>query len=677
MRRLLATLLVTCAGLAACDKVPLVDIEAGFSLADAVWFEDEQTLFIFYRAEAQQGIEPVSLMELSYRTDSEAMAWTPLSAITPVHTHEPVDCGPRTRCGSWSLKVSQVPRAVGVRLRYHPKGSLSLTALTNQTVVASGPAHTSRSLLVYGVFDEQNLHVQWRARHQFPNLRNQQVQELGLRRLFTITDPSTGDVAPPGEDNPYWYAVPDCPGRALGWQPRSTTDRAVFENREVPVSASNDSTVCATSTVTDALGTFAAVAVARKNPQVRPAFPLLRTPVKPVTPVSFMLRTCNRTISTEHFSMQEQRLLLNGAPTICLDDWKQAGFATTLANKLQTAIDLGRAQGRDLVLSLALHHDDTSGQLAEVVSNALATVLVPERDRSTPRAVGALVFDSYGRTVKRAELKPLVLWCPALVAIDLDSIPASSERACPLLPDFPDLELGPFKFSALPILPTRDQYLTFIGKYGVGQAGQMTTLAFVAPERTALSENVPLGEFGVVTFFNNELITPAPTDAFSFCAQDPEREPNSRFIQNVVFHLEGDLTPLPLTQLPALHRVSPQAAYWLGLGWDSPFLLKLKYEAVLAGQLNAFSLSVPFGIKRVDDDSYGSELWTQGEFDLSRALLQCTRFCDFPTFNPVSGENDDERSVYEVRAPFRTTYESTCYAPGFPRLGDEGFPIDP
>jgi hypothetical protein len=668
MRRLLATVLVAyvaagmMAGLA-CTKVPISNINASFSLADAVWFEEEQTLFIFYRADAQQGIEPVSLIEVQYRTDTEALEWTPLTSIPAVHTHLAIDCGPYARCGSWSLKLKEVPRSVGLRLRYHPAGSLSLDAAVNLFVVASGPAYTNRSLIVYGVFDAQNLHVQWRARHQFPNLRNQEVEAYGLRRHLDIRGARTGAVPAQGPGNPYGYAAPDCPGQPLGWAPLATSDRAIFDPDTLPLSASMDSTVCATSTVTDALGTFSAVAVARKNPQVRAAFPALHSPVRAVTPVRFVLQFCNRTISAEHLAMQEQRLLLADAPTICLDGWTQPGFAASLAATLGDALDVARAQGNDLVLSFALNHDDLTGQLAILIEKALATVLLPERDKSTPRAVGAFVFDSYGRTLATAALKPLVLWCPALTGNDLDTIPAASERACPLLPDIPNITLGPFSFNRLPILPTRDQYLTFLSKYSSADSGEMQSLQFLAPERTPLSINVPLGDYGLATFFNHEILTPAPSDAFSYCA------PTDQGAQSVVFRTARDATPQLLQYLPALQETDPQAAYSLGLAWDSPFLLRLTYDVVIAGQISAFTLSVPFGIHSGSEANYGSELWSQSQFDLTQVLKQCTAFCGAPTF--------DSGGVYNVNDPFRTVYENQCYTPLFPALGDNGFPLDP
>jgi hypothetical protein len=663
MRARLAMVVVL--SLAACDKVPLVQVNSAFTRADAVWFEDEQTLFVFYRFESDQGIEPVSVVELTWRTDAEAHDWQPLVAFAPVHTHLPVDCGPHTRCGSWSLKVDQVPREVGLRLRYHPKGALAFETNTTPFVVASGPAWTSRSLVAYGVFDGTNAHVQWRARHTFPNLRNEEVEGYGLRRALRITDAHTGDVPPATEDNPYWYAVPSCDGAALGWPDRSTTERAVFEPTQVPVLSATDSTVCATATVTDAKGEFAAVAVARKNSEIRPAFPSLHSPVKTAVQVPFLLKPCDRVISDSHLAMQRQRLLLSGEQVVCLDTWQDPGFATSLTTTFRQALNLARTSGNDMVLTIALHHDDTSGRLAQAVVDALTATLVPERDKVSPRAVGAFVLDSFGRRLTNNDARQLALWCPSLTATDLDLVPATSERDCALLPDTPDFVLGPFKFNTLPILPTRDQFETFVAKYSEAQTGQMKTLQFLAPQLTAVSVNVPVGTFGVATFFNNEQITPAPQDAFSYCA--PATPGASSLL---VFRVAAaPMMPFPLQQLPELHRLMPQPAYALGLAWDSPFLLRLSYEVVLAGQASAFSLSAPFGFRSVSERYFANSLWLQSDFDLRQVLTQCTRFCDAPTF--------DSDGVYNVNKPFRQSYEVGCYTPSFPTLADAGVPSDP
>jgi hypothetical protein len=202
----LPPLLAVWFSLGGCEKVPIVDIEARFALADFTWYAEEDTLFVFYRVDAEQGLGPASQIELAYRTDESDLGWTPLAELSPVHTHLPVDCGSRARCGSTSLHIPRVPRQVRLRLRFHRDGETTLDAPVAFNVVGRGPAHTNRSLLVYGVFDESNGHVEWRVRHQFPSLRNEEVRALGLRRNLRVTDPRHGEVPVSLPDNPYGYA---------------------------------------------------------------------------------------------------------------------------------------------------------------------------------------------------------------------------------------------------------------------------------------------------------------------------------------------------------------------------------------------------------------------------------------------------------------------------------------
>ena len=115
--------------------------------------------------------------------------------------------------------------------------------------------------------------------------------------------------------------------------------------------------------------------------------------------------------------------------------------------------------------------------------------------------------------------------------------------------------------------------------------------------------------------------------------------------------------------------MSPAPQYQLGLFWDFPFLLRLQYEVVIAGAASAYSLTVPFGLSLSSQAYYGANLWQAQSFDLSTVLLQCTRFCNDPTF--------DSAGVYQVLAPFDRIYQNQCYRPLYPAPGDGGFPLDP
>jgi hypothetical protein len=654
-----------------CRKVPLYDIYAYFGLADATWFAEEQTLFLFYEVHAEQGLGELSQIEVSYVTDDAEVPWTPLHELVPVHTHLPVDCGINSRCGSMSVHVPIPPRNVQLRLRYHRDGALALGSETLYNAVEAGPPYSHRSFLVYGVFDETNQRVQWRGRHQFPTLRNEKVQELGLRRDFTVRDQRFGTAELATGRNPYGYGV-TCPDDfvSTGFPELSTNERARFEPQDLPLGASDASTVCTEATVFDATGTFTAGAIARKNPEVRPAFPVLRSPVHDATPLRFFLAPCDRTISEDHEEMQRQRLQLEGVPTTCTDDWQLPWFVDDLVIQLRDAVEAERPAGHDMVLVIGLHQDEPG--LPEVVQEALAQVVPDERLRASPRLAGAFVLDSTDQPMEVDELDATTLWCPA----------------CTPSPDEPDLVLGPFTFGSIPILPDREDYLEFIDTYSKAQAGSVQTLTFRTPEFSTISDHVAVGDSGAATFLNNEHISADADDAFSYCVGDEQAlflfrsdamqdvdfaEAMEEYCDALALPEEvcaaGELGLAPLEWLPDWHNVFRETNYDLGMFWDFPFLVRMEYETVAAGAVSAFGLSVPFGISSPAEEFLGTAIWTQDEFSLAKALTQCSRFCEHPTF--------DSAGVYHVTDVFRDTYAHNCYLPRYPKLGDNGFPLDP
>jgi len=688
-RRLGACLAASGLLVGSCSKVPIHDVNAGFVLADAAWFAGEETMFVFYEVTAEQGIGDPSVIEITYATDDERVDWTPISELTEVHTHEPVDCGVFSLCGSTSVQVAKEPREVGIRLLYHRDGELALPAETVFNVVDSGPAHSHRSFVIYGVFDESNQRVQWRGRHKFPTIRNEQATELGLRRDLRITEQRYGSAQLASNGNPYGYGAV-CPDGFVdaGLPAVETDERAVFNDDDLPIDASSYSAVCATGTVWDATGEFEVAVVARKNPEVRAAFPELRSPVRDATPVPFFLAPCNDTISEDHESMQRQRLQVGSLSRTCIDDWRDGSFVNQLVVELTDAVEAERANGADMVLVVGLHQDEEG--VAEAVEAALSEILPDERHRTSPRLAGAFVFDSDTYAISDNELSPTTLWCPASIydLLDTGQVPDASTVACAILPENPDLELGPFTFGSLPILPSRELYLDFIDTYSKNQAGEVTELSFRTPEFATTADHVDFGEYGMATFLNDELISTTPADAFSYCTPDTyqlvvfqsEVMRSEEFLTLLIqecasgsvsqeFCDAAALGVLPIEYLGDWHAAFGEQTYELGLLWDFPFLLHMEYEVYTAASVSAFGLSIPFGVAQEGESYLGSALWTQESFPLDDALTQCRRFCDHPTF--------DSAGVYHVLDAFKDTYRQTCYLPHYPEPGDSGFPSDP
>ncbi|HCH64473.1 MAG TPA: hypothetical protein DFR83_16830, partial [Deltaproteobacteria bacterium] len=657
-------------------------------LADVAWFEGEETLFIFYEMQVEQGLNEESTIEVRYTTDTEVREWTPIGDLPRVHMHVPADCGEGTFCGSTSLHVRDRPRDVEVRLRYHPDGELARDAPVIFNTVSAGSDHTNRSLLLYGVFDESNRFIQWRARHQFPTIRNQKASALGLRRWFEAADPRTGERVSATNDNPYAFGV-GCRGQStdLDVGPVSTTERAVFHPDPVPLVAAEAAVVCADVSALDGVGVYTTTAVARKNPEVAPAFPVLRSPVQEARVLPFFLGPCDAPFDEGHEAMQRQRTEMGGLPTTCIDDWDEPGFEERLAEDFSAAIEAARPRGDDMVLSITLHRNESGPQLA--LEQALLRVVPGERSRSTPRLAGAFVFDSEVRVLADERLNSSVLWCPS--ALPDGSSPENVNLAaltCAVAPDAPDFELGPFTFGQLPILPSRGMYNDFVRTYSERQAGSIRSLEFRAPRFSTTADHVDLGAFGSVTFLNGERITPDAEDAFSYCPADgfmpvvfrtpfTRSEAFRRSLEELcesgelpeAFCLSTDTAVIPLEYLPDWHADLAEEDYELGIFWDFPFLLRAQYETVRAGSVTAVGLSIPFGLAQNGDTYLGTETWLDEAYVLEDRLAHCRRFCAHPTF--------DSAGVYQISLPFSPTFANACYRPDPPTPGDGGFPRDP
>jgi hypothetical protein len=680
-------------------RVPLVAVNAGFDLADAVWFEEERTLFVFWRFAADQGLGPTSRIEIGIVTASGERPILPVADYTPVHRHVGVDCGVRGRCGSVSIALDEEPLAVPIQLRWHEEGQLVLGQDADLTIVRAGRPWLQRSAVVYGVFDGDNARVQWRLRHQFPNLGNHDVEALGLRRSFVVRDPRVGDLDDLARagfvDNPWGYALfASCPAEFVVHDegPLSTDDRAIFSTVPVDDALVTRQVVCADADVTDATGTFTTTALARRNPDVVPAFPFLRTPVTDARPLRLTLVTCNNVVSEPHLQMQQQRLLHDGAVE-CVDDLDDPGQQGAFTARLTELVERERPAGDDLIFSVVLNREDVDEDVAIALEQALNDVLVEERAKTSPRAVGAIVYDSATFPTRIAAAKPYLLWCPGDPGINdltdfadpdvLNQIYHCAINLDVALPiDLPE-PLDRLTIAQLPLLATRRQYLNYVALFGEGAVGATDKLTLLAPRRGADARDValgftsvepdnpldpfpvdprsPFGSTDLATFFDDEVLTVLPEETLSVCAGEAS--------VHVVVQANADEFPQSLDALPARHASDPQPRYLLGLRWDGAFYVRFDYRAVIAGATEVVGLTLPFAPSLPGTVNFREKLWTAASFDLRDELTKCRRFCDHPTF--------DNAGIYQVLQPFSPTYDNGCYAPCFPTPADGGFPDDP
>jgi len=402
--------------------------------------------------------------------------------------------------------------------------------------------------------------------------------------------------------------------------------------------------------------------------------------------ITLDLLTCANVVSDAHLAMQQQRLL-HDTDTVCVDDLDEPGRRAALVRRLNARIDEERRAGDDLVLSIVLNRDDADEAVAEALESALQDVLVEERTKTSPRAIGAVVYDSNSFDQRIPEVKPYLLWCPAALGIDdlaelvdpsvlnqLFHCAVSLDVAVPI--DLPE-PLDRLTIAQLPLLATRRQFLNYVARYGEGAVGETTGITVLAPRRSADARDVVVGDrfgFGdlldplspfsstdIATFFDDEYLTVLPDEALSVCAGDASG--------HVVAQADLAEEPLPLDALPARHADDPRPRYQLGLRWDGAFYLRFDYRAVLGTTTEVVGLTLPFSPSLPGNVSFREQLWTAATFDLRDELTKCRRFCDHPTF--------DSAGIYQVQALFAPTYQNDCYAPRFPTPDDGGFPDDP
>lgn len=656
-----------------CAKVPLHHSEPLFQLAEGSWFADEQTLFVFYELSIAKGHSPLSQVEVRWTTDSGTEPWKPLSAIENVHPHVEASCSPGiTHCGSVSPRVQLRPRDLELRFRYHPAGALTEDTIPALNLVDGGAGSPSRSAHIYGVFDSQNRFIQWRSRHNIPGLRNNQVTALGLRRWFRVTDFHIGDwpsaLPNPANiavgNNPYLYgSLPSCDSLATPWATESTvetTARASFLSDRLPDSVAAAPMVCGAAEVIDGKGLYTAAAIARKNPDVEAPLTELRTPIAQAIPLCSVLKSCAAPANSVHLAMQQQRLLCTNLTEICLENLAGLGDQTGLEQIFLSQASGSRTPGQDSLFTVIVHHDDATGVLQNSVEKALGQVLTLERDRTTPRVVGAFVFDSWPHRMTDDEALLSTLWCPA-PTLGEDDLPDLSSDTCRVVPDL-GIQLGPLSLRVLPILPTRDAYTTFLRTRSDSDTGRMTALNFLAPLRTPLSLNAYEADGSVSTFFNSDTIPLTAGQVLSYCPMANEGWP-------FVFRTASESTTRSLHSLAAATLETDEVVE-LGLRWPFPYFVRLTYQVTLSGAVTAFSASIPFRQSAANSTEAGIELWSRASFPLAPLLKRCTRFCAHPTFNATG--------AYEVRRLFTTSYRGDCYQPSFPNpAAPEEFPYDP
>lgn len=437
LRGLLASILLvvcTLVSLMSCSKVPLKRYFPETRVAVSSWFAREQTLFLFWDLSIDEGFADDAVVEISVRTENGETGFRDVQSFPSVHRHSRVKCGSKALCGSQSVAFADRVLSAEMRVRFKRDGRLSDEIPLVHQSIESGQTAQTLSAALYGVFDQANEVIQWRLRHQIPGLPNAEVRRLGLNRRFKLVPKRYGErlaserqnrAIPDGlgNVNPYAFGFDEtaaCPaGYAAEWAgalPVETEAPARWSDEPVPAEGRTAAVVCAEGQLEAASGEIPVHALALRNPETETAYGQLATSVRPARLLKFLLAPCGRTISEDHLNMQAQRLLMDRTVDVCLERTSQDVMQTRMASAFAAALDAERVSGEDMALLIAFHHDDPSGDGVwhRALKGALESTLEYEQSKSSPRGVGAYVFDSLAAGELPQALSRQVLWCPSV-----------------------------------------------------------------------------------------------------------------------------------------------------------------------------------------------------------------------------------------------------------------------
>ncbi len=685
-----------------CSKVGLIKLEPSLALGQAYWFEEEKTLFVFYRVTREEPFDDLGRVEVNFEGNGDGRKtypgeWDDVSSLaTPeaqvtdsvdpetfwhnavgfksLHTHLPVDCGTHERCGSLSVNLAHAPDSVKLRYRFHADGIANTTwELPNIQVSGRFFPH---SFFVYGVFDQSNRFTRWQGQHAFPSLSHQEAVALGLRRWFEVDRVAWG-VAEKNDPFPHmslFGSAEDCSGlTALGDEASVHSDdgSARWSKIPLPTAAFDTPEVCSIARFSDGTGKPRQfTAFARKNPIVSPVKTILNSHSHETQIIRVKLTLCHGAKDQAFEDFQAARLLFTGGePTICLDE-PNTFDRYFLANQLYKIIKpytTGEPMSLSLVMPMLHRETRDRALLHDEVQAGLAITRA-----ELPEIAAVLVYDSVVKTTINPELLTKVVWCPIFLG---PSVP----QACRALPD--KAQLGPINIKLSPLLPTLEGFHGLSDEQRSGS--EITQLTIRAP---AQSQNLafelmdrpdanPPPEFPedpekiqeklphLFSYSTNDGLAVNADQALSYCADGDPYGLLGFKPQYEGINPDQAVSASPLMGIGFAHNTAGlDALYHLGIIWQLPFLLELRYKTKIKGGIGSGKFVIPLGFTPRSDELIGDEVWDFESIDVSQALTKCHEFCNHPVFL--------ENGVYAFRNSWRSKQAVSCYRPHIPVNGE-------
>lgn len=657
------SLLLPLVGLVAChnDKVPLRPHGGDFETLSAHYFENEKTAYVFFSVENLRPRQALASWPSAFEMAVDRGDFASLDPDKAVHRHHLVECGPGRLCGSYSFHAEQAPGSIRLRFRYSEKAALGLESTVATLVHPAGRGADSQSQFVYGVFNASNEKIQVRVHDNFGDPDDAHVGEYGLERSYDVSAPSPADFSVADEQDAiseagtdFIYPAGPC---ARFVRAEANGPSLAFSGKDAWLSSSfpseaTESGACFRARLLDHAGraVTAGMALARKNPVLANTGLNVRPPLKDAFRIPLVLSYCldqpDAAALTSGAFLDYQRFILDIAdPTIdaCFALGREEQFANDLAGAMDRKLAAARAAnpaGADFIFVVAINHklSPVVRTFHETIATALAQRIARELALSSPRLVGAFVYDSQSADLRKIPQAPGITWCPR----DERKGSADAANCSPLVGG--EVSFGPLNF-IIPMgpFPTLSSYVNYVAKYGDEGKSHDPKLNLQSVQTNGSSVTHGLtgdqdrSAGGIVTFFDGERLSLGAGEGVKFC----RNRDNEHLLDQFAFRENGtgrDAKILSAKEAQAFVQDRDRGtALDVGLRWNSAYVGSFSYELPVRGHVFGF---IPLSTTVRSSMPFGDPRWSRKRWNLGSLLQRCVRFCHHPTF--------DEGGTYQV-----------------------------
>ena len=673
------TFFVMLSALTSCGpKTPLSDERGFLQVMGAYQVQEEGVSYVFF--EIHENPEILANIQLFYATDTgflppsgEQTNWQKIDFATDgVHQHRLLGCASKTLCGSFSWPSDLNTYRVHLKMLYHPEGSTTLQD-SSSLIYMSTPSVTS-----FGVFDGSNEHVQIRNEDNFGIPNRLAAPNYGMTRRFVVRGPAAATVSADAmktlastQQHNYLFPATFC---NTDHQATVVKDFLGYKSWLADTYSMNDGTngVCFGIDYLDRNGRFLVhhTGFARRNPRFNSGSYRYTTPLTTAVKVPIVIAYCSDATGADTARDQtflDYQKVLIGTPSAAEDlcfsissaDSFRVSFRNLLAAKLSAAKTSSTGLS-DFVYTIVLHQNLTSEfrTIHQIIAEETTTIINAEDALSSPRLVGAFVYDSRSDFKPTSEQQKRIIWCPQTRPIDPSKPITEAEDANCIVQDVAKIDLQFLNFVvSMGPFPTLTGYKDYVAEHGDRGVARSPELSFASVPQNGMTFHE--SETQTVTYFDSEKLVIGASNYARVCW---EKEGASLLNSLRLRELGQDAATPGLTMSVAESSWRAGVGlgtYRIGVAWDQAFVGKVTYRSSLLG---TFVSVIPFSQSFSSYQMLGDTKWLMNDMDIGNLIQVCSGFCQHPYF--------DEAGNYQVSVNYNNAQLTGCVTPKYPVLGE-------